>query len=142
MKLARFTIALLCAAVLSGCRSHVVYIKLINTSNQPISTIIVDYPNATFGKDKLAPNETFSYAIKPLETGAMKVQFSDANGGRHTYTGPILHKDEDGAIDVKIDQNGAVAIPNVAGLSNPPPITLMKTDLNHKHFPKAHPALA
>ena len=115
MKLVQLTIALACAAALSGCRSHVVTIKLINASNQPVSTIIVDYPSATFGKNKLAPNETFSYAVKPLETGPLKVQFTDANGRGHTCTGPTLQKGDDGSIDVKLDQNGAVATTNVIG---------------------------
>lgn len=114
MKLVQFMIALLCAAALSACRAHVVRISLTNTSAQPIKTIIVDYPNATFGKDKLAPGETYSSIVKPLDSGAMKVQFTDANGRGHTYTGPMLHKDDDGSIEVKLDQNGAVANPNLA----------------------------
>ena len=38
-------------------------------------------------KDKLAPGETSSYAIKPLETGMMKVQFTDAQGASTDYNG-------------------------------------------------------
>jgi len=47
-------------AILSGCRARMIIFRLINTSAQPISTIIVDYPSATFGKNKLAPGETFT----------------------------------------------------------------------------------
>ncbi|HEX4606516.1 MAG TPA: hypothetical protein VH724_21130 [Candidatus Angelobacter sp.] len=97
--------------LLAGCRSHVVKINLINTSTEPVKTIIVDYPTATFGKDALAPGATFSYAIKPLETGMFKVQFTDAKGSIHSLTGPMLHKNDDGSIDVKLDQSGAQAIP-------------------------------
>jgi hypothetical protein len=100
---------------LGGCRSRVVKINLTNTSAGPVKTIIVDYPTATFGKDKLAPGETFSYAIKPLETGMLKVQFTDAQGAVHSYLGTTLHKDDDGSIDVKLGQNGAVVIPSLAG---------------------------
>jgi hypothetical protein len=100
---------------LAGCRAHVVTITLINTSTQPIKTIIVDYPNATFGKDALAPGATFSYTIKPLETGPLKIQFADARGATHAYVGPALHQNEEGSIDVRLDQNGAVAKANVAG---------------------------
>lgn len=100
---------------LSGCRAHVVKINLTNTSAQPIKTIIVDYPNATFGKDTLAPGATFSYTIKPLETGPLKIQFTDARGANHSYVGPALHKNEEGSIDVRLDQGGAVAEANIAG---------------------------
>jgi hypothetical protein len=93
---------------LTGCRSHVVKVNLINTSTDVVKTIIVDYPTATFGKDKLAPGETFSYAIKPLETGMMKVQFTDAQGAIHDYTGTALHKNDDGVLTVNISQGGVV----------------------------------
>jgi hypothetical protein len=100
---------------LSGCHSHVVKVNLKNTSTDVVKTIIVDYPTATFGKDKLAPGETFSYAIKPLETGMLKIQFTDALGTIHSYIGTPLHKNDDGVLDVNLSQGGAV----VAGkLSN------------------------
>ena len=91
---------------LAGCRARVVKINLINTSAEPVKTIIVDYPTATFGKDKLTPGETFSYSIKPLETGMMKVQFTDAQGAIHDYSGTTLHKNDAGVLYVNISQSG------------------------------------
>src|SRR5258707_9371659 len=108
MGFSKFAVAMLLMSALAGCRSHVVKINLINTSTEPVKTIIVDYPTATFGKDALAPGATFSYAIKPLETGMMKVQFTDAKGAIHSYSGTTLHKNDDGVIDVNINKSGAV----------------------------------
>ncbi|HEY3769347.1 MAG TPA: hypothetical protein VGN44_11800 [Candidatus Angelobacter sp.] len=101
-------IVIAAALTLSGCRSHVVKVNLKNTSTDVVKTIIVDYPTATFGKDKLAPNEIFSYAIKPLEPGMLKIQFTDALGTIHSYVGTPLHKDDDGVLDVNLSQSGAV----------------------------------
>jgi hypothetical protein len=115
MKTARVCFALLLVAFLAGCRAHMVTIKLVNTSASPLSTIIVDYPSATFGKDKLAPGETFSSSVKLTDDGPLKVQFRDANGGSHAYTGPMLHKSEEGSIDIKFDQNQAVAETHIRG---------------------------
>jgi hypothetical protein len=115
MRAARFCFALLLFAFLAGCRAHMVSIKLINTSGQSISTIIVDYPSATFGKDKLAPGESFSSPVKLTDDGPLKVQFTDANGGNHAYTGPMLHKSEEGSIDIRFNQNAAVAETHVRG---------------------------
>ena len=92
---------------LAGCRSRVVTVNLINTSTAPIKTIIVDYPTATFGRDKLAPGETFSYVIKPLEKGTLKVRFTDAQGNIHTFEGVSLHKNDEGWINVKFSQTFA-----------------------------------
>lgn len=100
---------------LAGCRARMITIKLINTSAQPVFTIIVDYPSATFGKDKLAPGETFGSLVKLTDDGALKVQFTDAHGGNHTYTGPALHRNQEGSIDIRLDQSGAVAQVNIAG---------------------------
>ena len=96
MKTAGLFLALLLAVILAGCRAHMVTIKLVNTSAGPLSTIIVDYPSATFGKDKLAPGETFSSPVKLTDTGAMKVQFTDAKAPAIAYTGPILHQNQEG----------------------------------------------
>jgi hypothetical protein len=113
MRTARLIFALLFIALLAGCRAHMVTIKLVNTSAEPISTIIVDYPSATFGKDKLAPGETFSSKVKFIDTGTLKVQFIDAMGGNHTYSGPTLYRDAEGTIEIKLDQNNASAFPNL-----------------------------
>jgi hypothetical protein len=114
-RLPGFAAMLISAVALGGCRAHVVKISLTNTSSQPIKTIIVDYPNATFGKDALAPGQTFSSIVKPVDTGAVKVQFTDASGRSHTYTGPALHKNDDGSIEIRFDQTSAAFTASIAG---------------------------
>ncbi len=107
-----FACAILLAALslgTAGCRSHVVKVNLINISQQPVTTIVVDYPGATFGKNQLDPGKTYLYPVKPLETGPLKIQFADANGKMHTALGPELHKNDDGLIEVRFDQEKAVA---------------------------------
>lgn len=106
-KFSRCTVVFVIVAALAGCRAHMVTFQLINTSAQPISTIIVDYPSASFGKDKLAPGETFASPVKLTDDGALKIQFTDANGHNHALTGPVLHKNQEGSIAIKFDQNTA-----------------------------------
>ena len=84
-----------------------VQVTLINTSQQTVSTIIIDYPQATFGVNTLSPGKSFPYSIKPLETGALKIQFTNAQGMRHTSTGPMLHKGDEGSIQVRFTQDSA-----------------------------------
>jgi hypothetical protein len=113
MRTARLCFALFLFAFLTGCRAHMVKINLVNTSAAPLSTIIVDYPSATFGKDKLSPGETFSSTVKLTDDGPLKVQFTDADGKNHFYTGPMLHKSEEGSIEIRFDQNNASVFPNL-----------------------------
>jgi hypothetical protein len=104
MKSLRLLVAILFAVALSGCRAHVVKIILTNTSAQPIKTIIVDYPNATFGKDTLAPGETYFSLIKPLDRGPIKVRFTDAQGVNHDYQSISLQQGDDGSVNIKLTQ--------------------------------------
>lgn len=108
------TILMVTVVALVGCRSRVVQVKLINTSPKPISIIVVDYPTATFGVDKLEPGTTYQYPIKLLGTGPLNIQFTDADGHNHTYTGPTLHKNDEGSITVQLTQNSASAQSNLS----------------------------
>lgn len=109
----RLALLLLLVGAPVGCRSRVIQVTLINTSTQPVSNIIVDYPGATFGKNTLAPGATYHYAIKPLETGALKIQFTNAQGANHSFTGPTLQKDQEGSIEIKLNQDSASTSPSL-----------------------------
>jgi hypothetical protein len=105
MKSLRWVIAIILS--LLGCRARVVKISVINTSAQPIRTIIVDYPNATFGKDTLAPGESYFSLIKPVDHGPIKVRFTDAQGGSHVYESISLQQGDDGSVNIKLTQASA-----------------------------------
>jgi hypothetical protein len=109
----RLALLLLLVGASVGCRSRVIQVTLINTSTQPVSNIIVDYPGATFGKNTLAPGDTYHYVIKPLETGALKIQFTNAHGANHSFTGPTLQKDQEGSIEIKLNQDSASTSPTL-----------------------------
>jgi hypothetical protein len=107
MKPLRLAAGIIFAVSLAGCRAHVVKISLTNTSAQPIKTIIVDYPNATFGKDTLAPGETYFSLIKPLDQGPIRVRFTDAQGVNHAYQSISLQQGDDGSVNVRLTQTSA-----------------------------------
>jgi hypothetical protein len=107
MKSFRASALLIILLALAGCRAHVVKISLTNISAQPIKTIIVDYPNATFGKDILAPGETYFSLVKPLDEGPIKVRFTDAQGATHTYQSISLQQGDDGSVSIKLTQTSA-----------------------------------
>lgn len=109
LKLALISLALV---PLLACRSHVVEVTVVNASNLPVSTIIVDYPKATFGVNSLAPGKTYVYKIKPLETGPLKVRYTDAQGGIHTFLGHPLHKNQEGSIEIRLTQESATVTPD------------------------------
>ncbi|HKW76936.1 MAG TPA: hypothetical protein VJN64_15500 [Terriglobales bacterium] len=107
---------LLSVALLAcGCRSRVIYVELTNVSQKPLYTITVDYPGATFGVNRLEAGKSYRYAIKPQETGPLKIQFADADGKTHNYSGLELHKNDEGSAEVKLDQQKAEASLQLSG---------------------------
>jgi hypothetical protein len=107
MKSFRASALLIILLALAGCRARVVKISLTNTSAQPLKTIIVDYPNATFGKDTLGPGETYFSLIKPLDQGPIKVRFTDAQGVNHAYQSISLQQGDDGTVNIRLTQTSA-----------------------------------
>lgn len=113
MRILRLLLLLVVFASAVGCRSRVVQVTLVNASPQPLSTIVVDYPRATFGVNQLDPGKSYRYAIKPLDTGPLKIQFADADGHSHTYTGPAVHKNDEGVVTIKLTQDAGTAESNL-----------------------------
>jgi hypothetical protein len=111
MKVVKLFVPALLLVALLGCRSRVVRVELTNTSPQPLYTIVVDYPGATFGVNQLAPGKSYHYAIKPQETGPLKIQFNDAAGASHSYSGPTLHQNDEGSVRVALTQASVSAEP-------------------------------
>jgi len=107
MKSLRFAVALVFVIAIAGCRAHVVKISLTNASPEAIKTIIVDYPSATFGKDTLAPRETYFSLIKPVDKGPIKVRFTDAQGTSHVYESISLQQGDEGSVNIKLTQTSA-----------------------------------
>ncbi len=93
----------------AGCApSHVIKISLVNTSTDPITNIVVDYPNATFGRASLVPDKPFDYSIKATGDGPIKVEFTNAAGTITRYQGLSIHKDETASIELKFTQQGVI----------------------------------
>lgn len=110
------SLLLLCCAV-NGCmHSHVIQVTVTNTSTEKVSNIVIDYPEATFGINSLEPGKSFQYKIKATATGSLKIAFLNSQAQDRLSTGPVLHKDDEGSIEIKVTQDGAVA---EAKLSSP-----------------------
>jgi hypothetical protein len=107
MRLAGTAFAFLLMITLGGCtHAHVIQVTVTNISNEKVSNIVIDYPEATFGINSLEPGKSFQYKIKPTSSGAMKIEFLNAKGADHVAKGPEVHKGDDGSIILKLTQAG------------------------------------
>jgi hypothetical protein len=110
----RIAVAFVCLIALGGClRSHVIQVTVTNTSSERISNIVIDYPEATFGINILDPGKSFQYKIKPTATGALKIEFFNSHAADHVSAGPVVHKNDEGAIEIKLTQDGATSETNL-----------------------------
>ena len=110
MKIARWLLLIISFIILTGCRSRVIKITVINSSTEKISNVVIDYPGATFGIASLAPDKTFPYSIKPNDTGPLKIQFANAHGIDRNATGPVVHKNDEGSVEIRLTQDGATSV--------------------------------
>jgi hypothetical protein len=109
MRAVKCGIAIAMLLLFAGCtHSHVIKVSIVNESDAKISNIVVDYPGATFGVNSLLPGKTFPYTIKPTgDDGPLKIQFVDAERKSHQATGPVVHRNDEGTIEIKLSQSAA-----------------------------------
>jgi hypothetical protein len=102
--------AFLALLLLGGCsHSRVIKVSLMNNSTETISNIVIDYPSAAFGIRSLASGKTIQYVIKPTENGALKIEFTDAQGKIKRFPGPAVRKDDEGTMEIRLTQDAAIA---------------------------------
>lgn len=102
--------SLLLMFVAGGCtHSHVIEVTVTNTSSEKVSNIAIEYPEASFGINSLAAGQSYQYRIKPTSTGPLKIAFLNSHAQDRTFTGPVVHKDDEGSIEIKVTQDVATA---------------------------------
>ena len=106
----KISVPLLLLLLLTACStSHVIKVNVINSSPDKLSNIIIDYPSATFGIPSLAAGKNFHYVIKVTENGALKIEFTDAQGKVKRFPGPDVRKDDEGTMEIMLTQDAALA---------------------------------
>ncbi len=114
MKTPAFCLTLLLSlAALTGCKSRVIKVSVVNTSAQRVANVAIDYPGGTFGVSSLEPGKTFPYTIKPLDNGPLKVEFTDAAGKRHLASPNTLRRNDEGSLVIKLTQDAVITEPNI-----------------------------
>lgn len=102
------SIALTAAVLLLvGCKSPYIATIITNNTGGTVTLIEVDYPSASFGRDVLAANQSFSYRFQIIGEGATKATWTDAARHVHTSNGPSLHNGQHGQMHITLTPSGA-----------------------------------
>ena len=116
MNVVRTILVALLLIVVGGCtHSRVIQVTVTNTSNETVSNIVIDYPEATFGINILGPGKSFQYKIKPTATGALKIEFLNYHAVDRVSAGPMVHKNDEGSVEIKLTQDGATCEARLTG---------------------------
>ena len=109
----RSSLRLLIAAIIlapallaASCRSYHIDISIENRSGAPIQLLEVDYPSASFGADSLAAGTTFHYRIEVIDSGPLKITYTEPNGKQAQITGPDLAEHQQGRLEIVLLPGG------------------------------------
>lgn len=84
------------------------FMVTVRNQGPDIRQLEVDYPNASFGQDRLASGATFQYQPKLIGSGPIKITFTDQAGKSHTATGPTVQENERKDLVIAIGQDESI----------------------------------
>ncbi len=94
--------ALLCAASLavSACHSYHIDSTIVNRTGADVQLLEVDYPDASFGADRIASGAVFHYRFQVRGSGPLKITYTGANEKQVQITGPTLVERQQGQLEI------------------------------------------
>ena len=102
----RLAIGALLLPALAGCHSYHVDTRVENRTGAPISLLEVDYPSASFGTGRLAPDAVYSYQMQFRNSGPITVQYTAADNHMVKITGPTVAERQEGSMQIILLPNG------------------------------------
>lgn len=87
-------------AFAGGCRSYHVDITVQNQTGAPVRLMEVDYPDASFGADTMAPGASMHYRIQVTGDGPLSLQYTDGSGHSVKNKGPALRTKQEGSLQI------------------------------------------
>ena len=96
-------VGLAACLLICGCRtSPYITATISNGSGDLLQQMQMDYPSASFGKDKLPPGAQYVYRFKLQGSGKPHLEFLDSSGMAHSADGPELEEGQEGTLDIHI----------------------------------------
>lgn len=96
----------LVVALGTGCHSSNVDAMVTNQTAEPVSSVEVDYPSASFGTNLLAPGQDFHYRFKVQGSGNLKLLWTDQKRHEHSVDGPEVSEGSEGSYRIVIRSTG------------------------------------
>jgi hypothetical protein len=91
---------------LAGCHSYHIDATIENRTGGVIQLLEVDYPSASFGKESINNGADYHYRFQVSDSGAVKVQYTAANGQSIQVTGITLKEHQQGQLEIVLLPGG------------------------------------
>ncbi len=94
--------ALLCTATLavSACHSYHIDSTIVNRTGADVQLLEVDYPDASFGADRIASGAVFHYRFQVRGSGPLKITYTGPGDKQVQITGPTLVERQQGQLEI------------------------------------------
>lgn len=84
----------------AGCHSYHIDTTIENRTGAAVQLLEVDYPDASFGVDALAPGADFHYRIQIQGSGQLKISYTAPLNKQVQITGPTLVQRQQGRLEI------------------------------------------
>jgi hypothetical protein len=104
----RSTLAVLLAAslALAACHSYHIDATVQNRTGADIQLLEVDYPNASFGADRIASGADYHYRFQVGGSGPLKITYTSADNKQVQISGPALVERQQGKLTIVLLPGG------------------------------------
>ena len=94
--------ALLFAASLavSACHSYHIDSTIVNRTGADVQLLEVDYPDASFGADRIASGAVFHYRFQVRGSGPLKITYTGPGDKQVQIAGPTLVERQQGQLEI------------------------------------------
>lgn len=94
------------ASLLAGCHSYHIDTTIENRTGADVQLLEVDYPDASFGVDRIALGADYHYRFQVRGSGALKVTYTGAGEKQVQITGPTLVERQQGQLTIELLPGG------------------------------------
>ncbi|HVN93458.1 MAG TPA: hypothetical protein VMT38_07175 [Terracidiphilus sp.] len=92
--------------MLAGCHSYHIDTTIENRTGADVQLLEVDYPDASFGVDRIALGADYHYRFQVRGSGALKVTYTGAGEKQVQITGPTLVERQQGQLTIELLPGG------------------------------------
>ena len=97
-----FPVAILSCGLIAAtaCHSYHIDTTIVNRTGADVQLLEVDYPDASFGADRIASGANYHYRFQVRGSGPLKITYTGPGDKQFQITGPTLVERQQGQLKI------------------------------------------